>query len=121
MPNLQYVYVSPLRRGIETAYNIFKNHKNFNDLQFIVDPDLREHLWATCDIPAPGIKRRFLNYRKWFHNLDTSLLDKLIAKYEPEGLEDAWFLGNTEKEFHDKLKKSIVEEFKGDHKAAMVQ
>jgi broad specificity phosphatase PhoE len=42
------VLVSPLRRALQTAYNIFKDHKNKPKLK--VFPMIREKMGATCDI-----------------------------------------------------------------------
>jgi broad specificity phosphatase PhoE len=36
--NFQTIFVSPLRRTIETAYWIFKDHPNFSNIKFILKP-----------------------------------------------------------------------------------
>ena len=51
LENLSHVFVSPLRRALETAYYLFKNHPNFLNIIFILDPDIREHLNSSCDVP----------------------------------------------------------------------
>lgn len=43
------VYVSPLRRALQTAQFLFQGHKN--KPKMIVLPLIREKLGATCDIP----------------------------------------------------------------------
>ena len=43
--------ISPMRRTLETAYFIFKDHPNFKTMQFIVNPDLREKITITGDVP----------------------------------------------------------------------
>ena len=40
-----------MRRTLETAYFIFKDHPNFKTMQFIVNPDLREKITITGDVP----------------------------------------------------------------------
>lgn len=43
--------ISPMRRTLETAFYIFKDHSNFKTMQFIVNPDLREKITITGDVP----------------------------------------------------------------------
>ena len=45
--------MSPLIRALESAYYIFRNHSNFMNIQFIIDPDCRDTLESVCDIPNP--------------------------------------------------------------------
>lgn len=45
------VLVSPMSRTLMTAYLVFCNHPDFENIEFVVYPDLREHFKATCDIP----------------------------------------------------------------------
>ena len=51
MPKLEMIVVSPLVRALETAYLIFKDHPNFENVIVVLDPDLRETLHSACDIP----------------------------------------------------------------------
>ena len=39
---VEIVLVSPMVRALETAYHVFKNHPNFNNIEFIVVPKLKE-------------------------------------------------------------------------------
>jgi len=45
--------VSPLRRALQTAYLLFKDHPNFNNIEVIIDPNIRETLGSPCSIPFP--------------------------------------------------------------------
>ena len=47
---VKIVYVSPLRRALLTAREVFKNHPS--NPKFIVVPILREKLAAACDVPS---------------------------------------------------------------------
>jgi broad specificity phosphatase PhoE len=49
--NLKTIFVSPLRRALQTAYLLFKEHPNFLSLRFVVHPLLRENMHTVCDIP----------------------------------------------------------------------
>ena len=51
MPNIYVILVSPLRRSLQTAYLIFKDHPNFKDILVIVDPHLREQMLSASDVP----------------------------------------------------------------------
>lgn len=52
LPNLKYIFVSPLRRALQTAFHLFKNHPNRSNISIILDPDLRECLHWPCGIPS---------------------------------------------------------------------
>lgn len=71
----KYVIVSPLRRALETAYYTFNTHPNFDDIQFILLPTLKEGLDTACDIPL-NIKDTIDEFKKKFKNFDTSELEK---------------------------------------------
>ena len=59
------VYISPLRRAIETAYYMFKDHPNFKNIEFIVHPLVRENIMTTSDIPD-SIDNTLKNYAQRF-------------------------------------------------------
>jgi phosphohistidine phosphatase SixA len=40
------VFVSPLRRALQTAYHLFKNHPNFSNIKFIIVPKAKEGIKA---------------------------------------------------------------------------
>lgn len=67
------VLVSPLRRAMETAYHVFKNHPSFDNIKFIVVPKLREAVDTAWDIPV-NILDTVEEYKTKFKNLDVSLL-----------------------------------------------
>jgi len=43
------VFVSPLRRALQTAYIMFKNHPDFGKIKFIVHPQMRENIMTIGD------------------------------------------------------------------------
>ena len=79
MPNLKVVMISPLRRCLQTTYLLFRNHPRFNDIKFIIDPYLKEHLDSPCDIPL-SIGETIRNFKPLFPDLDCSLLDDLLSR-----------------------------------------
>jgi hypothetical protein len=48
----EIVFISPLRRALETAYYMFKDHPNFENIKFIVHPMMRENIMTTGDLPS---------------------------------------------------------------------
>ena len=72
--NVVKVYVSPLRRAVESAYYLFKNHPNFENIRFILTPQLREILMEPLCIPI-DIAQLIKNYGPLFpRSLDYSLI-----------------------------------------------
>jgi hypothetical protein len=45
------VLISPLRRTIESAYHMFKQHPDFDQIKFVLMPTARENLTAAGGIP----------------------------------------------------------------------
>ena len=56
---VEIVLVSPMVRALETAYHVFKNHPNFNNIEFIVVPKLKEWLGAVVDIPKGTLQNTY--------------------------------------------------------------
>lgn len=53
LPKLSIIYVSPLRRALETAYQLFCDHPNRGNIRLILDPDLREMIYSPSGIAYP--------------------------------------------------------------------
>jgi len=88
------VFVSPLRRTLETAYNVFKSHPNFNKIQFYADPSIREGLGYSCDIANP-IDKTLSEWSQVFPNFNTQLVEDEIMRQkeeDPKSLRDLWFV-----------------------------
>lgn len=47
--DVDLIFVSPLRRTIQTAINIFTNHKS--NKKFVINEYMRERIISSCDIP----------------------------------------------------------------------
>ena len=50
--NIKYIFVSPLRRALQTCTELFKEHPNLHNMKFIVHPLLIEILNNANDLPA---------------------------------------------------------------------
>lgn len=68
------VFISPFRRALQTAYEIFKSHPQLNDIKFVLMPKMREGLNTSNDIPV-DIEEVCAEYSSMFPNFDTSELD----------------------------------------------
>lgn len=79
MLNVHTVFVSPLRRALQTAHEVFKNHPDFSAINFVILPQLREFLNCTHDIPT-NIEEIINQYKMYFDKLDTSLFDDFEDK-----------------------------------------
>ncbi|CAI2373423.1 unnamed protein product [Moneuplotes crassus] len=95
-----YVFVSPMKRALETAYNVFLSHPNFDNIKFIVLPMLKEAIDTTCDIPM-NIKDTISDYRNKFKKFDTSE----VEKYSDQ---EHYFLRDIDLEFSKKISTSKI-------------
>lgn len=69
--NFHTIFVSPMRRALETAYLCLKDHPNFQQIKFIIHPDVREKLGGSDDVPSQDIQGLFAEYQQKFNgNLD---------------------------------------------------
>lgn len=71
--SIHTIYVSPLRRALQTVHEIFKNHPDFDRINFVLMPKLREHLHSSNDIPV-NIEEIVEQYKTIFPNFDTSMV-----------------------------------------------
>jgi len=69
------VFVSPLKRAVQTAYNLFKNHPDFESIKFIILPSLREIMNHSSGIPG-NIETTIEELKKFIPQLDHSELEK---------------------------------------------
>ena len=60
-----------MRRTLQTAALLFKNHPNRQKIKFIVNPLLRENLCCSCDIPHHDFEEVLSKFASEFPNLDT--------------------------------------------------
>jgi broad specificity phosphatase PhoE len=51
LTSVHTVFISPLRRALETAFLLFRDHPGFSQIRFIVHPLLRENMHTVCDVP----------------------------------------------------------------------
>ena len=64
------VFISPMRRTLETTYNLFKNHPNFHKIKFVLHPHMIERLHVAADIPLNRSLKEVINdYKSILPNL----------------------------------------------------
>ena len=78
---IDYVFVSPLKRTMQTAYNLFKDHEDFQNLQFELEPLIREHLHCSSDVAS--------DYPKII-SLAKSFFPHVIAEEKWARYQDPW-------------------------------
>jgi len=115
LPNLGIVFVSPMRRALQTCYYVFKDHPNWDNIKFIVEPNIIEFLKDTPTIPEKGIQDKLDEFRKLFRDsngktlLDTTLIDRVINEQMLRNCnDDLWFVGISGKEDEDNIRKLMM-------------
>ena len=99
------MFISPLRRAMQTAYHTFKEHPNFKSIRFIIVPLLREIMNLASGIPY-SIDKVIEEFSLLFPILDTSLFDKYEDKlhyflYDSDQKLKEEILGKLEKKEDD--------------------
>lgn len=73
--DIHSVLVSPLRRTLMTAYYVYKDHPNFENIKFVLVPSVRESLNITSDIPT-HVDEVVKEFQELLPNLDDSEINK---------------------------------------------
>lgn len=84
---------------METAYQCYKNHPNFDKIKFIMVPDMRESMNISSDIPF-NINDIIEEFRHLIPQLDFSLFDNYDDNVH-------WFLENMDDKIKHKIKPRI--------------
>jgi len=100
--HLKTVFVSPLRRALQTAYLLFKEHPEFREIKFILTPLLRENMHTVCDIPQ-DIDDTLDYFEPLFPNLDTSALEVYRNRKQ-------WYLEDLEPSVQKRIQERLSEE-----------
>ena len=97
------VFVSPLKRAIQTAYYLLNSHHDFDKIKFVMHPGIREHIFGTGET-SRNLKEQILNeYTKYFKNLDYSLLFRIDPITNKEEIDELFFC----RDVHPELKTQI--------------
>ena len=90
--------ISPLRRALQTAYLVFKDHPNFHIIKFIVHPMLRENMHTVCDIPENFLDVKN-DYEGKIPQLDFSLMERQ---------ENDWYIHQLQEPVRSKLLERVA-------------
>lgn len=63
-----------MRRTLQTAFYLFKDHPDFKSIKFVAAPLLRENLVCSCDIPTSDLSEIFNEFSDKLPNLDTTTM-----------------------------------------------
>lgn len=96
------VFVSPLRRTLETAYLVYSTHPDFDKIRFVVMPIIRESLNTSSDIPS-DIHQIIEEFRELIPNLDDSMLEEYKDKKH-------YFIEDMQCDVKDVIKSELGEE-----------
>ena len=97
------VFVSPLRRAMQTAFHLLKSHKDFEKIKIVMCPGLRGLIFGTGDWSS-DIKDLIDNeYSKYFKNLDYSLLMKNNTITNIQEIDNLFYCRNLDPELNDKI------------------
>ena len=99
--NVHTVFVSPLRRALTTAHNLFCQHPNFENINFVVEPLMRERIHTTCDIPGP-LNVLLKEFKEKIPQLNTSAFDR----YDKQEL---WYIEDLENTIKETIKAQMNE------------
>jgi hypothetical protein len=73
------VFLSPMKRVLETTYHVFKDHPDFETIKFVILPKLREQMNHSSGIPS-NIIHNVEEFGKLFPNLDDSEFEQYEGK-----------------------------------------
>jgi len=90
--NVKCVFVSPLRRTLETSKGIFGSYPKKNQAVFKVNPLVRELMGSPCDAPVNTLTER----RKEYEALGYSF--EMLEKYEKKDLFFLYSMNSPERE-----------------------
>ncbi|CAI2375738.1 unnamed protein product [Moneuplotes crassus] len=72
--DIDLVLISPLRRTLQTAYYLLRTHPNKENMNYVVHPDIREHLVGVSEMTENWENKFIDEYQYYFPNLDSSLM-----------------------------------------------
>ncbi|MDR3547110.1 MAG: phosphoglycerate mutase family protein [Candidatus Pacebacteria bacterium] len=106
--NVKYVFVSPLRRALETSMHLFSAHPHRDSIKFVVVPMIRETISSMNDVPCWSFRDTRKDFEKlpdlhydfsmfdgipdpdlyFLYTLDKEMRDKVLARVSAEGLQN---------------------------------
>ncbi|CAI2370760.1 unnamed protein product [Moneuplotes crassus] len=105
--DIHTVIVSPMRRAMMTAYYVYKDHPNFENIKFIMLPCLRECInhMGDCPVHIDDIMEEF---KPIIPQLDDSEINKKESR--AHWFMDDFTFSNKNEEFQEKLKSDLKDD-----------
>ena len=99
--------MSPMRRTIETAFHIFKDHPNFKNMKFKVNPLIREKILIGGDYPVfNSFKTIKEEYQPLFESHGSSIeIDEAVFSPSQDDATKPWYF----KALDEGLKQRVVD------------
>lgn len=92
------VFISPMRRTLQTAFHIFKEHPQFKEIKFFVMPELREKLQVVADTPSLNASALMQEFKEEFgENFD-------YETYFPQHDKENWFFNELDQNIKELIK-----------------
>jgi broad specificity phosphatase PhoE len=95
------VFISPLRRAMQTTYYTFKEHPNLENIKFVVVPGCREFMNLASGIPS-NIEETVKSFDGMLPNIDMSMFDHLEDKLH-------YFLYDTDPNIKEEMLQKLTE------------
>ena len=103
---------------METAYHIFKNHPNFDKIDFVLAPEIREKIGISGDIPLSNsewLRAYDCMYKDMFKGrLDLTQMRGLLNRKQP------WYFRSLYPETQRHLSSKMQVYFKNDYTGAAI-
>ncbi|CAI2374853.1 unnamed protein product [Moneuplotes crassus] len=80
--DIDMVLISPLRRTLQTAHYVLRNHPQKEEIKYVIHPGIREHVYGYCEMTRNWEKKYNEEYKHMFPNLDASLMMKEDGHYD---------------------------------------
>lgn len=82
MLDIDLVLISPMRRTMQTAYYLLRNHPNKESMKYVVHPGIREHIFGFSEMTDNWSEKFENQYQCYFPNLDASLMKTPDGEYD---------------------------------------
>ena len=90
--NVKYVFVSPLRRALETSRTLFANYPRKVQPIFEVNPEVRELMGSPCDVPVDTLQGEKPKYESLGYDFG------MLEKYDKKDLYFLYSMNSPERE-----------------------
>ncbi|CAI2375535.1 unnamed protein product [Moneuplotes crassus] len=80
--DIDMVLISPMRRTLQTAHYLLRNHPQKDEIKYVVHPGIRERVYGYCEMTRNWGDKYNRIYKNLFPNLDISLMMNQDGTYD---------------------------------------